>query len=277
LVLTGGETPDPAGSAGGGGGAPAIVLVAPQLGQNIGTAARAMANFALHELRLVAPREGWPNDHAVKAASGAPRVIDEARVFATVEAALGEFHYVAATTARRRDMVKPVLTPASAAREMRARIARGERVCFMFGPERTGLDNEAIALADAVVMAPVNPAFASLNLSQAVLIIAYEWFRQTSDGSLGRETAVEPAGREGIAMRHTRPATKEEYLGLFAHLESELDAAGFLRPAEKRPGMVRNLRNLIQRQQLTEQDVRTLRGVIAALAGAKTKRPGAGE
>jgi tRNA/rRNA methyltransferase len=168
-------------------------------------------------------------------------------------------------------MVKPVMTPASAAREMRARTLRGERVCCMFGAERSGLDNEALALADAIVMAPVSPGFASLNLGQAVLLVAYEWYALESDGSLGRETAVEPAGREGLAARHTRAASKEEYLGLFQHLESELDAAGFLRPAEKRPGMVRNLRNLLQRQNLTEQDVRTLRGVIAALTGAKQR------
>jgi len=261
-----------------GAGTPAIVLVEAQLGENIGTAARAMANFGLGELILVAPRDGWPNAAAVKAASGAPCILEQAQVFGTVEEALGDFHFVAATTARRRDMIKPVLSPASAAREMRARIERGERVCYMFGGERWGLNNDAVALADAIVMAPVNPAFASLNLAQAVLLVAYEWLLQSSDGTLGRETEFEQARREGLELGDTRPANKAEYLGLFEHLESELDAVGFLKPAEKRPGMVRNLRNLFQRQYLTEQDVRTLRGVIVALAGAyKRGERGGGE
>lgn len=255
---------------------PAIVLVNPQLGENIGIAARAMGNFDLNDLRLVAPRDGWPNEMARKSASGANGVIDNARLFPSVEDAIGDAQFVVATTARRRDMIKPVMTPASAARELSSRIQGGERVCILFGAERSGLDNDAVALSDAIIMAPVNPAFASLNLGQAVLLVAYEWFSLKSDGTLGRETVDEPARREGLELRHTRTATKSEYLGLFEHLERELDDVGFLLPAEKRPAMVRNLRNLLQRQQLTEQDIRTLRGVVSSLSRAHMRSPDAG-
>ena len=252
---------------------PAIVLVAPQLGENIGAAARAMANFGLDELRLVDPRDGWPNNKAFRSASGAAKIVEQTQVFTTLEDAIADFTSVLATTARRREMVKPVLTPASAAREMRIRLAGGERVAVLFGRERAGLENDEVALADAVVMAPVNPAFASLNLAQAVLLIGYEWHSQASDGSLGRETALGPAGREGLTLSDTRPATKAELIGLFEHLERELDGVNFLRPLEKRPAMVRNLRNLAQRQALTEQDVRALRGVIAALVRGQERSP----
>jgi len=247
---------------------PAIILVEPQLGQNIGTAARAMANFGLHHLRIVNPRDGWPNEWAIKAASGADHIVENAKVFATTGEAVADLHYVLATTARRRDMVKPVLNLESAAAALDERECRGEATGVLFGRERTGLDNDEVALADAVVMAPVNPGFASLNLSQAVLLIGYEWFKRQETGTLGRKTPVEHAGREGLSLGATRPATKAELAGLFEHLERELDVAGFLRPPEKRPAMVRNLRNMLQREGLTEQDVRTLRGVIASLTRA---------
>lgn len=260
---------------------PAVILVEPQLGENIGAAARAMANFALDELRLVAPRDGWPNEAAVRSASGATAVVTGARVFATLDEAIADLNYVVATTARRRDMVKPVLTPASAAREACDRGDAGQRVGILFGRERTGLENDEVAIADAIVMAPVNPAFASLNLAQAVLLVGYEWYKLGGAGTLGRETAVEPARREGLALGNTRAATKAEMLGLFEHLEGELDTSGFLKPPEKRPAMVRNLRNLLQRMQPTEQDVRTLRGVIASLTRAHERprpdRPNRGE
>jgi len=257
--------------------APCVILVAPQLGENIGAAARAMANFGLAELRLVAPRDGWPSQAAAKAASGAPAVIEAARLYADVPAAVADLTYLLATTARRRDMVKPVLSPESAARELKLRAARGERCGVLFGRERTGLENDEVALADAIVMAPVNPAFASLNLAQAVLLVGYEWRKLADAESLGRETAVEPAGREGLALGDTRPASRAELIGLFAHLEAELDRSGFLRPPEKRPTMVRTLRSLMLRQALTEQDVRTLRGVISALTRAHERGPGPGE
>lgn len=244
------------------GDAPAIVLVRPQLGENIGTASRAMLNFGLSDLRLVAPRDGWPSERARAAASGADLVIDHARLFADSKEAVADLDFVIATTARARDMVKPVLTPAAAAAKLREAIAAGGRAGVMFGPERTGLENDEVVLADALVMVPVNPAFASLNLAQAVLLIGYEWFK-----------ASDRTAAERIDYLQTRPATKEELLGFFEHLEGELDRFGFLKPPEKRPSMVRNLRNLFQRAGLTEQEVRTMRGVVASL----TRRTPKGE
>lgn len=238
------------------GDGPAIILVRPQLGENIGTAARAMANFGLADLRIVAPRDGWPNERARAAASGADWVIDDARIYETSEAAIAELTYVLATTARSRDMVKPVETPVSATERMAVERDDGHKAGVLFGPERTGLTNDEVALADAILFVPVNPAFASLNLAQAVLLIGYEWF--------GRHGAGQGAAPE-MPMAATRPATKAELGGFFEHLERELDASGFLRPPEKRPSMVRSLRNLFQRTQLTEQDIRTLRGVVASL------------
>ncbi len=245
-------------------GRPSIILVRSQLGQNIGTAARAMANFGLDELRLVAPRDGWPSEYANKAASGADHVIGEARVYERAEAAVADLNFVMATTARPRDMAVRVFTPEEAAREMHERVRRGEKTGILFGPERSGLENDEIALADAIVMAPVNPDFASLNLAQAVLMFAYEWYKPLAS-SLGDGRRIGKPGATGLNMRKSRPGTKEELIGFFEHLEAELDEAGFLRPVEKRPTMVRNIRNLFQRAELTEQEVRTLRGIIASL------------
>lgn len=245
--------------------APAVILVKPQLGENIGMAARAMANFSLGELRLVAPRDGWPNPDAQSASVGARALVDEARIFDSTSAAVGDLNYVCATTARTRDTVKQVLSPETAAEEMRKRIANGQKCGVLFGSEQSGLDNDDIALADALVMAPVNPLFASLNLAQAVLIVAYEWFKRGESGALGRQTEFDGPAQEGIQMHRTRPATRGEMIAFFEHLESELDAAGFLYPPEKRPQMVRNLRNLFQRAGASEQEVRTLRGVISSL------------
>ncbi|TNE58454.1 MAG: RNA methyltransferase [Alphaproteobacteria bacterium] len=245
-------------------GAPVVILVNPQLGENIGMAARAMANFALTDLRLVAPRDGWPSESAIKASSGAVEVIEGAQVFETVEEAIADLQLVYATTARERDQLKPVLTPEEAGRRTRAAAAEGQRVGLMFGPERAGLKSDHVALADAVLMVPVNPGFASLNLAQAVLLIGYEWFKHGSE-----------APPERIEEGATRPATKEELLGFFEHLERELDASGFLRPPEKRKAMVRNLRNIWSRTQLYDQDVRTLRGIIKSLVvyGGGRNRP----
>jgi tRNA/rRNA methyltransferase len=248
--------------------APAIILIEPQLGENIGFAARAMANFGLSELRLVAPRDGWPSEKARNAASGAP-VLDEVKTYASAEAAIGDLNFVLATTARPRGMVKPVLSPESAARELAARAARGERTGVLFGPERAGLENDVIALADAVVTAPVNPAFASLSLPQSVLLLSYEWLKTCgAEMSLGRVTQTDGPAVEGMDISATRPATRTELLGLFEHLETELDASGFLRPPEKRPTMVRSIRNMFHRMGATEQDIRTWRGIVASLARA---------
>ncbi len=253
--------------------APAVVLVKPQLGENIGFAARAMANFGLTDLRLVEPRDGWPNDKAQVAAAVAAPVVERATVYASVEAAIADLNFVLATTARPREMVKPVLSPESAARELAASAARGERGGILFGPERSGLDNDAIALADAIVIAPVAAAFASLSLPQAVLVIAYEWLKaQGAAPALGRATTFDGPASEGLDLSVTRKATRAELHALFAHLEAELDDAGFLHPPEKRASMVRNIRNMFHRMAATDQDVRTWRGIVASLAALR-KRP----
>jgi tRNA/rRNA methyltransferase len=254
---------------------PAMILVEPQLGENIGFAARAMANFELDDLRLVMPRDGWPNEKASAAATGAAFLIDQARLYPSVKSAVAELNFVLATTARPREMVKTVLSPESAAVELRRRAARGERTGILFGPERSGLDNDTIALADAILTAPVNPAFASLSLPQAVLLFGYEWLKsQGVVPALGRATAFDGPAVEGIASPDTRPATRAELFALFEHLEGELDRAGFLHPPEKRPSMVRSIRNMFHRMGATDQDVRTWRGIIGALTRARTKGGG---
>jgi tRNA/rRNA methyltransferase len=254
--------------------APAVVLVNPQLGENIGTAIRAMANFGLSDLRLVDPRDGWPNDKAISAASGADWIVASARVTARLEDALGDLNYVYATTARPRGMVKEVLTPEQAGADMRARIERGEKLGILFGRERWGLSNDEITLADVIITAPVDPGFASLNIAQAVLLVGYEWFKGHAR-SLGQETPELPALEgPGLQMADTRPATKEELYGFFGHLEDELDDAGFFKTPEKKPGMVRNIRNLFTRTKLTEQEVRSLRGMVASLTRAHERKNG---
>jgi tRNA/rRNA methyltransferase len=242
---------------------PIVILVEPQLGENIGTAARAMMNCGLDDLRLVRPRDGWPNDKAVAAASGADPVLDKARLYPSVEAAIGDLVHVYASTARDRYMVKRELTPRHAAAEMRGFLAEGESCGVLFGPERTGLVNDHIALADTVLSVPLNPAFASLNLAQAVLIVGYEWFTATAEPS-----------PETMHRGHSRAATKAELLRFFEHFEEALVESGFLRHPDKRPSMIRNLRNLFQRAECTEQELRTLHGVITAFMGPR-KRGGA--
>jgi tRNA/rRNA methyltransferase len=247
------------------GPAPLVVLVHPQLGENIGTAARAMANFGLHELRLVAPRDGWPNEKAVTASSGAHWIVDGAKVYDDVGAALADVHYVYATTARPRDMIKEVITPEQAGRDMRERVARGEKVVLLFGRERWGLSNDEVSLADVIVTAPVNPAFASINIAQAVLLMGYEWYKDHAP-SLGQQTPELAAlAGPGLQTPGTRPASKDELYGFYEHLERELDDAGFFKTDKKKPNMLRNLRNLFGRAELTEQEVRSLRGVVSAL------------
>ena len=240
-------------------GGPAIVLVEPQLGENIGMAARAMLNCGLSDLRLVAPRDVWPNPKARNAASGADRVVDGAQVHADIPAAIGGFQRVFATTARPRELVKAVMTPRAAAAEMRAAAARGERVGILFGPERWGLTTDQCAFAEALIEVPLNPAFASLNLAQAVLIVAYEW-RMAADTT--PPTYVPTLEEHGGP---TELASQEDILRLFEHLERELDESGYLFPPDKRPTMVRNLRSIFLRANLTEPEVRSLRGAVKAL------------
>lgn len=248
---------------------PAVILMEPQLAENIGMVARACANFGLDELRLVAPRDGWPNEKARIAASGANYIIDDAVAFPSLGAAVGDLQWVAATTARQRDLRKPVLTPEQAVAEMRARIASGQRCGILFGRERNGLETDEIADTDAVVMIPVNSRFASLNLAQSVLLLGYEWMKTSSDATLGRVTTYEAPLTAGLYLGGTRPATKEELRGFFLHLENELDRLGYFNPPQKRQTMVRNLRSMFGRMGATEQEVRTLRGIVAVLAKGK--------
>jgi tRNA/rRNA methyltransferase len=245
--------------------APAIVLVEPQLGENIGMAARAMANCALSDLRLVRPRDGWPNEKAVANASGADAILDGARLFESTEAAIADLTEIYATTARSRGMIKRVLKPGAAVAAMRATVSAGGRPGVLFGPERTGLNNDDVALADAVVSVQVNPGFTSLNLAQAVMIVGYEWFQAGAD-----------TPDEQLVATHTLPATKAELHGFFDHLERELDAAGFLAVPEKRPSMIRNIRNIFERAALTETEIKTLHGIVTRLVGARWPGKGGG-
>ena len=240
-------------------GGPAIVLVRPQLAVNIGMCARAMANFGLSDLRLVSPREGWPRTGARRkgafaAAAGAAHLLEGARVFDSVEAAITDLTYVYATTARERGQGKPVLLPSQAMPASATRMAMGERHGLLFGPERTGLDNNEVALADAILTFPVNPAYASLNLAQAVLICGYEWYRAAHGDAPPFELP-----------ERSPPAQREMVLSFFDFLEGKLEAAGFFRPIGKRPVMQRNLRNMFHRMELTQQDVRTWWGMVVRL------------
>jgi tRNA/rRNA methyltransferase len=255
-----------------GAGTPVFILVRPQLADNIGMAARAMANFGLEHMRLVAPRDGWPNEKARIAASGANFIIDGAEAFPAFEAAFGDLNWVCATTARQRDLAKPVLTPEQAVAEMRRRLGEGQRCGVLFGPERNGLETGEIASADAAVMVPVNPSFASLNLAQAVLILSYEWMKQAGGGTLGRVTTYEAPLETGLQTRGSPPASRADLLGLFEHIERELDASGFFTAPEKRPSVVQNLRSMLVRMGATEQEIRTLRGIVKALAHPKRPR-----
>lgn len=225
-------------------------------------AARAMANFGLSELRLVAPREGWPNEAARGPAVGATAILDGARAFASTADAVADLAYVLATTARARGQMKRVLAPEAAFADLAARAGAGQRAGILFGPERTGLENDDISLADAILTYPVDPAFASLNLAGAVLLASYEWARVAARGA--------PAGEPA---RHPEPAPREAVLALFEHLEGELDRAGFY-PPDKRPVMTRNMRDMFHRMAMSTQDVRTWRGAIRALAGLRTRRKG---
>ena len=235
--------------------APVIILVEPQLGENIGMTARAMLNNALTELRLVKPVHGWPNEKAVNPSSGAEVVLDGVKVFDTTAEAVADLSHVYATTARNRDMTKRVMTPRAAVAEMRNVIAADGRPGVLFGREAWGLNNDDVALADCLLSVPLNPNFQSLNLAQAVLLVGYEWYQS------GNETP----GIDDRMPGNTRPEDKQELVGMFEHLEEELDACGFLRPPEKRPTMVQNIRNMFQRANMTEQEVRTFRGIISGL------------
>ncbi|CAN5350836.1 TrmJ/YjtD family RNA methyltransferase [soil metagenome] len=234
---------------------PVVVLVEPQLGENIGMCARAMGNFGLTRLRLVKPRDGWPNVHARRAASGADHILDHVELFDTVEAAVADCTLLFATTARAHDQAKPVVAPEAAAAETIAHVATGATAGIMFGRERYGLLNEEVALANRIITFPVNPAFASLNLAQAVLLCGYEWFKQATSNALP------------YAMpERSEPASQHQMQAFFDNLVRELDTVEFLRPAEKRDTMLVNLRNIFTRMEPTKQDMHTLHGVVMAIA-----------
>ncbi|MFO1140345.1 MAG: RNA methyltransferase [Paracoccus sp. (in: a-proteobacteria)] len=236
---------------------PAIILTRPQMGENIGAAARAMLNFGLTDLRLVAPRDGWPNPRAVAMASGAAgQVLDRARVFPTLAEAMADIDYAYATTARGRELTKPVLTPATAMTDGRDRVGQGQRIAVIFGPERAGLENDDVARANAIVTVPVNPDFASLNLAQAVLLTGYEWARET----LPAQPAPHGRRPDGEA-----PATRIEIEKLADHWEERLSDAGFFFPPEKAPAMKLTLRNLWSRLPLTRADTRIFHGMLRQL------------
>ena len=246
-------------------GAPAVILVRTQLGENIGAAARAMLNCGLSDLRLVQPRDGWPNVKALGAASGADAVLSGVRLCASVEEAVADLHVVHATTARPRELLKPELAPREAVIVLRDAGHRGARLGLLFGPEKAGLKNDELVLADAIVRIPLNPAFASLNLAQAVLIMAYEWRLASGPLEEEQEPAPPPTGS-------ARPATKDEILHFFRHLEGALDDRDFFPTPEMRPKMVQNMRTMFERISMTRQDVQTLRGVVRALTGERTRR-----
>jgi tRNA/rRNA methyltransferase len=242
---------------------PVIILVEPQLAENIGMTARAMANFGLTELRLVKPRDGWPvhglPKGAHQAASGAVHILEQAKLFPDARAAIADLNRVYATTARNRGQMKRVYSPAEMMPDTAARISAGQRVGILFGRERTGLENDEISLADAIITYPVNPQFASLNLAQAVLLAGYEWFKATAGD-------VTPFGKDAWP-----PARREAVVAFFDYLEDELDKGGFF-PTDKREIMSRNLRDMFHRIEMSEQDVRTLRGAMAALAEGRKRR-----
>lgn len=231
--------------------APVFILVQPQMGENIGSVARVMGNFGLTDLRLVAPRDGWPNPVAETMSAGSP-LIQTTQVFETVEAAIADLSAVYATTARPRDMIKPVLSGRDAMIEARSHLEGGARVGVLFGGERAGLPNEAITLSKAIITLPVDPGFASLNLAMAAGILAHEW----------RASDALPETFEA----NLEAATQSDLTGFYEHLETELDKAGFFYPPEKTQLMIQNLRNIFARDDLTAQEVRTLRGVVKVLS-----------
>lgn len=235
-----------------------VILVKPQMGENIGATARAMLNCGLDELRLVDPRDGWPNEKAVAMSSGALDKMPPVKVFETTATAIEDCHYIYATTARPRDMVKPVFTARGAAEDMQKRISQGQRIGLLFGAERTGLENDDVALSHAVITIPLNPAFSSLNLGQAVLLVTYEWSQSIDDT---------PAQK--LPTGESKPVLHKELNELFDRLENELESHHFFRSTDMRPSIMRNLKSMLGRAEMTEQEVRTFHGIISALIGKK--------
>lgn len=247
--------------------APVVILCRTQMGENIGTTARAMLNFGLSELRLVAPQCGWPNAKAVVAASGAVEVLNRVGVFPDLVAATADLHHTFATTARAREFAKPVHTAEAAAADAWTHLGAGRRVGLVFGPERTGLTNDELLLADGLVTFATNPAFASLNVAQAVLLQGYEWFRQVQHAAADAGLPADPVAGEAPA-----PATKAELAGLVDHLVHELDEANFFRTEQRRASLVRAITVMIERRQWASSEVHLMRGVIKDLVGGRRAR-----
>ena len=240
---------------------PSIILIEPQLGENIGMAARAMLNCGVMDLRIVSPRDGWPNKDAIAAAAGATTVIKNAQIFKTTINAIADLDVIFASTARPRDMEKRITDPKEAAIEMIEHIRNGTRIGIIFGQESKGLKNNDVALADAVLYLPLNPEFNSLNLAQAVFAICYEWHKVKNGSMISNVSPKKKSSR----------ASKIHQFYMFEHLETELDRHGFFRVIEKRPSMVRNIRNMLGRAEFSEQEIRTFRGIIKALASTEIK------
>jgi tRNA/rRNA methyltransferase len=240
---------------------PVVILVRPQLAENIGMCARAMLNFGLTEMRLVSPRDGWPKKGARQASSGASIVLDGVKLFETTQDAIADLNKVYATTARERGQMKPIFAADEAATNVRALADADLRTGILFGPERMGLSNDDVALADALISFPVNPDFSSVNLAQSVLLVGYEWWKLISGG----QAPIAPT-------RSSPPAKREHVLAFLDYLEAQLDEAAFFNPIEKRAIMVRNMRNIWHRLEMTEQDVQTLRGAVSALVVGRRGR-----
>lgn len=238
---------------------PVVILVNPQMGENIGATARAMLNCGLVSLRIVNPRDGWPNERAEAMAAGALEMMPPVEVYDSTEAAIADLHHVYATTARPRDMVKNVMTARAAANDMRARESEGQRIGLLFGAERSGLGNEDVAIAGTVITIPLNPGFSSLNLGQAVLLVAHEWM------SAGDATP-------GVQMinNDSFPATQDSMTNLYQRLEDELQRTGFFRAPDMKPTVLRNLHSMLTRAEMTDQEVKTFHGIISALTGKKS-------
>jgi len=238
---------------------PSIILAQPQMGENIGGAVRAMFNFGLDDLRLISPRDGWPNERAHAMSTGALDKMPAVQVFDDTPAALSGFHRVYATTARPRDMIKDVMDAKEAAQDIVERAAQGQRTALLFGGERAGLSNDDIALSHVIITVPTNPDFSSMNLAQCVLLTSYEWFQAAHARSIN----------ETIASHSSLPAAHQNFVTLCERLEEELEAHHFFRAPEMKPNVVRNLRNMLARAEMTDQELRTFHGIISALTGKK--------
>ncbi len=240
--------------------APIIILARPQLAENMGMVARAMMNCSLSELRLISPRDNPLSDNAISAASGAHSILEDAKIFSSIEEAISDIHYLIATSARKRDMIKEVYSPEDGILKINHFISKGKKTAFLFGAERTGLLNTEIVHANAIVEIPLNPIHSSLNLSQAVLLLGYEWYKTTLKTSNSR-----------LELGASHFATHEELNALFDHLETELSKRGYFRFEDKKERMSQNLRNIFLRNNLTSSEIKTLHKIFTDLTRKESK------